>query len=112
MKLLFNFTIKLFYVIVMPIIATLLCYSIVLNYSVNAYELVGMILFVISSFIAAIVINNKIKSVKLKPTFKVEMAMSLSIGILFHESEIVILIPFVILRIKPKSKRYEKNYYE
>jgi hypothetical protein len=38
--------------------------------------------------------------------------MSLSIGILFHESEIVILIPFVILRIKPKSKRYEKHYYE
>lgn len=111
MKNLLNYSLKLFYVIIMPIVTTVMCYSIVLNHSINTFELISIVLFLISSFLASVVLNNKIKSVKLLPDIKFEFAFSISFGILFHDGEIIILFPFILVRIKPRSRRSDTSYY-
>ena len=71
----------------------------------------GLFILLISIYIAAFVLNSKIKSVKLIPQFNSELVISLSIGLLIHEGEIIILVPFVIMRIKPITRIRKTTYY-
>ena len=111
MKYVFNFILKLFYVIVLPTVASLVCFHIVSSHELGTYEMTGLFILLISIYIAAFVLNSKIKSVKLIPQFNSELVISLSIGLLIHEGEIIILVPFVIMRIKPITRIRKTTYY-
>lgn len=111
MKYVFNFILKLFYVIVLPTVASLVCFHIVSSHELGTYEMVGLFILLVSIYIGAFVLNSKIKSVKLLPEFDTEFVISLSLGALIHEGEIIILIPFVIIKIKPVTRIRKTTYY-
>lgn len=111
MKYVFNFILKLFYVIVLPTVASLVCFHIVSSHELGTYEMTGLFILLLSIYVGAFVLNSKIKSVKLIPQFNSELAISLSIGLLIHEGEIIILVPFVIIRIKPITRIRKTTYY-